>query len=103
MLTAIECDGLVVVSGITELTDTSEDNSRAICVPLSRKSSQESVVSGTARAAGRRIDGHDKGLEGADFDAGNPGSLKFGFLPRCDSIVFRGWLGRCLSKPKDPT
>jgi hypothetical protein len=60
--------------------NTSVDSSRAICVPLSRKSSQPSSIDATTDGAGGGRGGDRFRLEGATLDAGTPGSLKPGFL-----------------------
>jgi hypothetical protein len=73
----------------------SADSSRAICVPLSRKSSQPSIMDGI-KAAGRGQSGS------AFFDAGSPGSLNAGFLFICDLAVCIGGLG-FLGKLEDRT
>jgi hypothetical protein len=76
-LADIECETLATEGdGMVDGT-TSDDSSRAICVPLSRKSSQLSVLAiilGASNMPG-----------GADLEAGNPGSLKAGVRSTCVS------------------
>jgi hypothetical protein len=72
--------GLVGVGVDSESAGTgfvSADNSRAICVPLSRKSSHPSSPN---EIVGIEVLGVGIGLRGVDgaFDAGFPGSLKLG-------------------------
>ena len=72
---------------------TSADNSRAICVPLSRKSSHPSVtdtcVEGVWSLAGLDLGGSTE----LAFDAGSPGNLKLGFGFATEFALGKGGVG----------
>jgi hypothetical protein len=81
--------GGAIVFGITVCGVRSAESSRAICVPLSRKSSHPSKAN-VGGAVGWQRGG---GFAACTFDAGSPGSLKVGFELICGFGLLDGGVG----------
>ena len=70
----------------------SAKSSRAICVPLSRKSSQPSRASCVAAGTCKEVGGFE-GTGARAFEAGRPGNLKLGLGLICDLGLLAGGAG----------